>query len=197
MNPEINPEWEHCDLFEHIQEPEIELVKYQTPEALLFYYWNLEEQGLTWGEFLESEMEGETGDGEIIKMSPSDQLNTIISQGFWGFADEDGKRIDVWVDEKTPIDKVIFFFAHEIGHTIGEKIEGEDMESEVREEERAHSYGIAARLAYKWAVEKDEASEIKQVAGALKSCIDAHGPIDAQWIGSAAKRIVKQLKGSE
>ena len=30
-----------------------------------------------------------------------------------------------------------------------------------------------------------------EVAGALRSCIDAHGPITKQWIGSAAKRIVK------
>lgn len=34
----------------------------------------------------------------------------------------------------------------------------------------------------------------RQIAGALKSTIRAHGPIDNFWVGSAAKRIYGQLK---
>jgi hypothetical protein len=35
---------------------------------------------------------------------------------------------------------------------------------------------------------------LKVVNGALKSCISAHGPITAFWIGSAGKRIMGALK---
>lgn len=34
----------------------------------------------------------------------------------------------------------------------------------------------------------------RQVAGALRSTIDAHGPITPQWIGSAAKRVTAQIE---
>jgi hypothetical protein len=37
----------------------------------------------------------------------------------------------------------------------------------------------------------------RQVAGALKSCVDAHGPITVQFITSAAKRVVGALNISE
>ena len=32
------------------------------------------------------------------------------------------------------------------------------------------------------------------VVGALKDCINAHGPINKEWIGSAAKRIVNAIE---
>lgn len=32
------------------------------------------------------------------------------------------------------------------------------------------------------------------LAGAMKSCIDAHGPITREWTGSAAKRMIGLLK---
>lgn len=34
---------------------------------------------------------------------------------------------------------------------------------------------------------------LKIVSGALKCCINDHGPITKQWTGSAAKRVVNQL----
>lgn len=34
----------------------------------------------------------------------------------------------------------------------------------------------------------------KGVSGALRQSIDAHGPIEGKWIGSAAKRVVQHLK---
>jgi hypothetical protein len=33
----------------------------------------------------------------------------------------------------------------------------------------------------------------RQIAGALRSCIHAHGPITAQTLGSAAKRVYSQV----
>jgi hypothetical protein len=36
----------------------------------------------------------------------------------------------------------------------------------------------------------------KLLAGAMKSCIDAHGPITRDWTGSAAKRMIGLLKQS-
>jgi len=34
----------------------------------------------------------------------------------------------------------------------------------------------------------------KRVCAGLKQCIDAHGPIDRAHIGSAAKRILRELR---
>lgn len=36
---------------------------------------------------------------------------------------------------------------------------------------------------------------LRIVTGALRSCINDHGPITSEWIGSAGKRIAAQLKG--
>lgn len=38
---------------------------------------------------------------------------------------------------------------------------------------------------------------LKQIRGALKSTIDAHGPIDARLLDSGAKRVLKQLTAYE
>ena len=35
----------------------------------------------------------------------------------------------------------------------------------------------------------------KQICGALRETIEQHGPINKQWISSAAKRIAKQIAG--
>ena len=34
----------------------------------------------------------------------------------------------------------------------------------------------------------------KKITGALKCCIDAHGPVTKHWIPSATKRIIAELK---
>lgn len=44
---------------------------------------------------------------------------------------------------------------------------------------------------------EDRAKLEKQIAGALRSTIDAHGPITREWIGSATKRIISLLKERE
>jgi hypothetical protein len=44
---------------------------------------------------------------------------------------------------------------------------------------------------------EDRAKFERRVAGALRSTIDAHGPITKQWIGSATKRIVSEIKALE
>lgn len=44
---------------------------------------------------------------------------------------------------------------------------------------------------------EDRARIERLVAGALRSCIEAHGPITPEWIGSAAKRVISQLKAEE
>lgn len=41
--------------------------------------------------------------------------------------------------------------------------------------------------------EEDHRKLLKIVNGALKSCIDTHGPIDKRMISSASKRVVGQL----
>ena len=42
--------------------------------------------------------------------------------------------------------------------------------------------------------DKEHRNIIKVINGALKSCIRAHGPITAYWIGSAGKRLMGALK---
>ena len=42
--------------------------------------------------------------------------------------------------------------------------------------------------------DKEHRQLLKVIHGALKSTIDAHGPIDGYWIGSAGKRIIGALK---
>lgn len=44
---------------------------------------------------------------------------------------------------------------------------------------------------------KDRAKLERQIAGVLRSTIDAHGPITREWVGSAAKRVISQLKAIE
>lgn len=41
----------------------------------------------------------------------------------------------------------------------------------------------------------DRSTVESRVAGALKNTVDAHGPIDKDWVASAAKRIYGMLKG--
>lgn len=43
----------------------------------------------------------------------------------------------------------------------------------------------------------DRAAVERQIVGALKSTIDAHGPITRENVSSAAKRIVSELKAKE
>jgi hypothetical protein len=40
----------------------------------------------------------------------------------------------------------------------------------------------------------DHDALLRVVIGALRSCIHDHGPITPEWIGSAAKRVVGNLK---
>ena len=42
-----------------------------------------------------------------------------------------------------------------------------------------------------------EEEELRVISGALKSCIDAHGPITKEWLGSAAKRVRKALSSAQ
>ena len=39
--------------------------------------------------------------------------------------------------------------------------------------------------------------ELRVISGALKSCIDAHGPISKEWVGSAAKRVRRALSSAQ
>jgi hypothetical protein len=41
---------------------------------------------------------------------------------------------------------------------------------------------------------EDRAKLERRIAGALRSTIDAHGPITKMWIGSATKRVVSEIK---
>ena len=42
--------------------------------------------------------------------------------------------------------------------------------------------------------DKEHKQLLKVVNGAIKSCIDTHGPITREWVGSAGKRVIGALK---
>lgn len=42
--------------------------------------------------------------------------------------------------------------------------------------------------------DKEHKRLLKVINGAIKSCIDSHGPISKDWIGSAGKRVMGALK---
>lgn len=46
-------------------------------------------------------------------------------------------------------------------------------------------------------LKRDKVYETKRISGALKQTINAHGPITAQYIGSATKRVYGSLLNNE
>lgn len=127
--------------------PEIRLVRYRSPKAILTAHWQLKEQGFTWEEFLEAEAHAADLRGRPVQFTPRDMVRWIEEEGFWGYAETQAKPpvVHVWVSPNAKPDQVRFFLAHEIGHLVGKPVK-----SDVKEEERAHTYGQAALLSEKW-----------------------------------------------
>lgn len=135
----------HC-----IEKLERELVLFETPEALMSFYWRLDEQGMTWDEF--RECQGFDPEGNEIQVTPDDEIGSIREQGFWGFSSEKEKKVYAWIAPDADPPDIMFFFGHELGHTVGKPVRGymRTTAATMKEENRADEYGSVAMLAYEW-----------------------------------------------
>ena len=98
-------------------------------------------------------------EGEVGTMGIDEAIEGIKKTGIFGFVDEAGRVIHVWFDkEKISFEYLVFFFGHEIGHTVKELDvpDGYDFDEETKvaylEEMRADEYAFAAKEAYRCAM---------------------------------------------
>ena len=98
-------------------------------------------------------------EGNVGDISIEEVVEGIKKSGIYGLVDEKGRIIHVWFDkEKISFEGLVFFFGHEIGHTIKELDlpEGYDFDEETKEayleEMRADGYAFAAKEAYRCAM---------------------------------------------
>lgn len=84
-------------------------------------------------------------DNNEIDISFEKFKESIEEQGIWGWVDEN-KVIHCWVGKNLPLEDLIHFFAHEIGHRTGKP--NKDF---LKEELRAEEFGNVSVLSYKFA----------------------------------------------
>lgn len=141
---------------------EITLVRHDSLEEIVSLYWHLEENGLTFQEWLCCECGGLDYEGNEVEHSPQDMIDGIRLTGVWGFADEAKGEVHAWID-KYDLPTLLWFFGHEIGHCFDVIVEKSP--EHTRSEIRAETYGRAAQQAYLWATEISESSQ--RTAGAV------------------------------
>lgn len=131
-------------------EKEFTLKKYDTVDEILYASFAIDYPDMDFEEFKKSDFGGLDQDQKELKITYEQQVDGIKSMGYWGWVSED-KVIHYWVGKKVPIEELIHFMAHEIGHRTGIPIK-----DDFQEEMRAEGYGEAATLAYKFAKEISE-----------------------------------------
>lgn len=80
-----------------------------------------------------------------------EEIEAHEEEGFWGFADLNSYSIHVWVSATNtpPLENLIFFLGHELGHLTKNEYEGDEFELE---ECRADEFGAVAAQAATWAI---------------------------------------------
>lgn len=131
-------------------EKEFTLKKYNTIDELYYASFSAECPDMDFEEFKKLEFGGLDADQNEVPLSYESQIEGIKNMGYWGWVDEQNV-IHYWVGKKVPIEELIHFMAHEIGHRIGIPIQ-----DDFQEEMRAEGYGEAATLAYKFAKQVSE-----------------------------------------
>lgn len=91
-------------------------------------------------------IEGVDVDNELHTIAYEQWEEGIKEQGIWGFVDGDNV-IHYWVGKELTTEELIHFFAHEIGHNTGKQ-----HKDFLKEELRAESYALVAKLAYQMAI---------------------------------------------
>ncbi len=135
-------------------EKEFTLKKYENLEEFILASFQVEDKSMTLEDVKGSDFGGIGIDGkEVDGFTYEQYLDGLIQQGVYGFIDED-KVIHFWIGKDLPIEELIHFFAHEIGHRTGEALA-----DDFQEEMRAEGYGYSATLAYKFAKQIKEQNE--------------------------------------
>lgn len=99
-----------------------------------------------------------TADGKIRDMDKKEFVEAIEHNGIWGFVDKPKNTIYIWAKESTPVETLVGFFAHEIGHTVGKPFV-----SVLKEENRVEEYAVVAKEAYKLAVSVSKEERIERL----------------------------------
>ena len=128
----------------------MKLIKHKTAEEVIAAYWHFDENEMTIEDFVQSDGEAETVDGETVSFSGADELAAIKDNGFWGYCDPKTKIVNVWIGENADPETIIYFLAHEIGHATEKKIKGDSVKAQAAEERRADEYGEVAQQAFVW-----------------------------------------------
>lgn len=128
-------------------EDEFTLKKYDSIDEILYASFAIDYPDIDSEEFKKSDFGGTDQNENEVKFTYQQHVDGIKEQGYWGWVSED-KVIHYWVGKKVPIEELIHFFGHEIGHQTGIQIK-----DDFQEEMRAEGYGHAAVLAYKFATE--------------------------------------------
>jgi hypothetical protein len=126
---------------------EFKLKSYDTIEGVLLASFQQEDESFTMEDLREGTIGGKDQNENDVEVSFEKQKEGIIKQGHWGWIDENNV-IHYWIGHDLPLENLIHFFAHEIGHNTG--IQDKD---DFQEEMRAEGYGQTATLAYKFASE--------------------------------------------
>lgn len=122
------------------------LKKYDTIEEIVISAFSSEEEEpVSIEELKEARVGGWNSNHEEVEFSFEDQKKGIEEQGHWGWVDEQN-TIHYWIGKEVPLEELIHFFAHEIGHRTGTSLE-DDFEEEMR----AEDFGSVATMAYKLA----------------------------------------------
>lgn len=124
---------------------EFKLKKYASVDEIILASFQDEEGSLTIADLNECEINGVDIENKEVQFSYLQQKAGIEEQGHWGWVDENN-TIHYWIGKEISLEELIHFFAHEIGHRVGEP-----NADEYKEEMRAESYGETAALAYQFA----------------------------------------------
>ena len=128
-------------------EKEFTLKKYDSIDEILYASFAIDYPDMDFEEFKKSDFGGLDQDEKELKFTYEQHKEGIEFAGLWGWISED-KVIHYWVGKVIPMEELIHFLAHEIGHRTGIPIK-----DNYKEEMRAEGYGHAATLAYKFATQ--------------------------------------------
>lgn len=141
-----NDRKKYSDLIKIEKESGFTLKAYNSIDEVLLSSWQSEDNTLTLDDLKNAEMGCHVDESGITtEYSYEDQKEGIESMGYWGWID-DKKVIHYWIGKDVKIEKLIHFFAHEIGHRTGTA--DNDF---YKEEMRAEAFGDVASLAYSFA----------------------------------------------
>lgn len=127
------------------EKKEFSLKRYDNLDEVILAVYQDDENSLTLEDLKESIITGLDSNEQEVSFDYETQKAGIETQGVWGWIDKD-KVIHYWLGKDLPIEELIHFLAHEIGHETGEP-----NEDHLQEEMRAEDFGYVATQAYEFA----------------------------------------------